>query len=95
MLTFIGDQLVAVRWHQWRYYMVDVQPAGAHKINATGILSDLSPTAGYPLVYNIELDPREEHPYLIASSQFVLGPMINAIAVYQKTLTIRIRLRRT
>ena len=85
MLTFIGDQLVAVRWHQWRYYMVDVQPAGAHKINATRILSDLSLMAGYPL-YNIELDPREEHPYLIASSQFVLGPMINAIAVYQKTL---------
>jgi arylsulfatase A-like enzyme len=73
MLTFIGDQLVAVRWHQWRYYMVDVQPAGAHKINATGVFSDFPPTAGYPLVYNIELDPREEHPYLIGTSQFVLA----------------------
>jgi arylsulfatase A-like enzyme len=86
LLTFIGDQLVAVRWHQWRYYMVDVQASGAHKINATGMLSDLLPTASYPLVYNIELDPREEHAYLIATSQFVLGPMINAIAAYQKTL---------
>jgi C-terminal region of aryl-sulfatase/Sulfatase len=86
MLTFIGDQLVAVRWHQWRYYMVDVQPAGAHKIDATGLISDLPPTAGYPLVYNIELDPREENPYLLATSQFVLGPMIRVIAEYQKTL---------
>jgi len=86
VLTFIGDQLVAVRWHQWRYYMVDVQPAGAHKIEATGVLSDLPATAGYPLVYNIELDPREENPYLLATSQFVLGPMIRVIAEYQKTL---------
>ena len=39
-----------------------------------------------PLIYNIELDPREEHPYLITYSQFVLGPMIRVIAEYRKTL---------
>jgi arylsulfatase A-like enzyme len=86
MLTFIGDQLVAVRWHQWRYYLVDVQPAGAGRIKATGVMSDLVPTAGYPLFYNIELDPREEYPNIMATTQFVIGPMMKAVSEYQASL---------
>jgi arylsulfatase A-like enzyme len=86
LLTFIGDQLVAVRWHQWRYYLVDVQPAGAGRIKATGVMSDLVPTAGYPLFYNIELDPREEYPSIMATTQFVIGPMMKAVGDYQASL---------
>ncbi len=59
LLTFTGDQLQAVRWRQFRYYLVDVTPSGFGASRQEGLAGAYRPLH-YPLIYNIEADPREE-----------------------------------
>jgi hypothetical protein len=56
MLTFIGPQLVAVRWKQWRIYLTDMHPTGIGPQRLTGTESANSAMGGDPKVYNIEMD---------------------------------------
>ena len=60
LLSFIGGDLVAVRWKQWRLYFTDVQPTGIGPQRQPGMLSSNAPMAGYPKAYNIEMDPHED-----------------------------------
>jgi arylsulfatase len=59
LLTFIGRDLVAMRWKQWRLYFKDMPLTGTgHQM-----LGDLyvgSTEVYYPLIYNIEMDPHED-----------------------------------
>ncbi len=60
LLTFVGSELVAVRWKQFRAYFVDVAPGRSGPGGATlmgGIGSGAAPMNGYPKVFNIESDP--------------------------------------
>lgn len=60
LLSFTGGQLMAARWKQWRVYFTDVHPTGSgpQRAGATGSAS--AALAGYPKVYNIEMDPHED-----------------------------------
>ncbi len=60
LLSFTGGDLMAARWKQWRIYFTDVYPTGVgpQRAGATGSAS--APMAGYPKVYNIEMDPHED-----------------------------------
>jgi arylsulfatase A-like enzyme len=60
LLSFIGADLVAVRWKQWRIYFTDIHPTGTGPQRQPGIYSASVPMAGYPKVYNIEMDPHED-----------------------------------
>ena len=60
LLSFIGPDLVAARWKQWRLYFTDIYPTGIGPQRQPGILSGNAPMAGYPKVYNIEMDPHED-----------------------------------
>ena len=60
LLTFIGADLVAVRWKQWRMYFTDVHPTGIGPQRQPGMFSASAPMAGYPKIYNIEMDPHED-----------------------------------
>jgi arylsulfatase len=60
LLTFIGADLVAARWKQWRVYFTDVHPTGIGPQRQPGMFSASAPMAGYPKVYNIEMDPHED-----------------------------------
>ena len=59
LLSFIGGHLVAARWKQWRIYFTDIHPSGGGSQREPGIFSANAPMAGYPKVYNIEMDPHE------------------------------------
>ncbi len=61
LLTFIGDKLVAVRWKQFRAYSIDAVPTGPGPARLGGVSGGAIPMNGYPTIFNIELDPREEH----------------------------------
>ena len=64
LLTFVGPDLVAARWKQFRAYFADVAPGRSGGGGATlmgGIGASAAPMNGYPKVFNIESDPREEH----------------------------------
>lgn len=67
LLSFVGNELVAARWKQWRLYFTDMQPTGIGPQREPGIFSTNSPMAGYPKVYNIEMDPHED---LIVAGMF-------------------------
>ena len=60
LLTFIGADMVAARWKQWRMYFTDIHPTGIGPQREPGMFSASAPMAGYPKVYNIEMDPHED-----------------------------------
>jgi arylsulfatase len=60
LLSFIGGDLVAARWKQWRIYFTDVYPTGIGPQRQPGPGSASAPLAGYPKVFNIEMDPHED-----------------------------------
>ncbi len=88
LLTFVGSELVAVRWKQFRAYFVDVVsgrsgPGGATLMGGVG--SSAAPMNGYPKVFNIESDPQEEHN-IGEMYNWVLGPLLKAVEEYKATL---------
>ncbi len=81
LLSFIGSDLVAVRWNQWRIYFTDIHPTGSGPQREPGIFSASAPMAGYPKVYNIQMDPHED---LVVGGLFgwVSGPALKAVDDY-------------
>jgi len=59
LLTFIGPDLVAVRWKQWRLYFKDMPLSGSGPQMLGGLYTGVSPMY-FPKVYNIEMDPHED-----------------------------------
>ena len=81
LLSFIGAELVAVRWKQWRAYFTDVQPTGIGPQRQPGVFSSSAQMAGYPKVYNIEMDPHED---LVVAGLFgwTSGPALKVVEEY-------------
>ena len=81
LLSFVGPDLVAARWKQWRLYFTDVHPTGSGPQRQPGIFSAMSPLAGYPIGYNIEMDPHED---LIVAGLFgwIAGPALKEVEAY-------------
>jgi hypothetical protein len=68
----LGAGMVAVRWKQWRMYFTDVHPTGIGPQREPGMFSASAPMAGYPKIYNIEMD--------------TAGPMLEVVEKYKETL---------
>ncbi len=85
LLSFIGGDLVAARWKQWRVYFTDVHPTGIGPQRQPGIFSANAPMAGYPKVYNVEMDPHED---LQVGGLFgwVGEPALEVVEKYKQTL---------
>lgn len=85
LLSFVGADLLAVRWKQWRIYFKAVHPTGIGPQRQPGPFSTSSNLAGYPLLYNIEMDPHED---LIVGGTFawVVGPALEEVQKYYATL---------
>jgi arylsulfatase A-like enzyme len=85
LLSFVGADLVAARWKQWRVYFTDVHPTGIGPQRDPGVFSANAPMAGYPKVYNIEMDPHED---LQVGAMFlwVAGPALEVVEKYKETL---------
>jgi arylsulfatase len=88
LLTFVGPDLVAARWKQFRAYFADVAPArsgwgGANLL--AGVGGSAAPMNGYPKIFNIESDPREEYN-IGAQYEWVIGPVLKAVEEYKASL---------
>jgi arylsulfatase len=82
LLTFIGDELVVVRWHEFRLYPKTfvsseqgLQGLGGHREEGNG----------FPMIFNIEADPREEDN-VMATNGWVMNQYLRLIGEYQQTL---------
>jgi len=85
LLTFIGADMEAVRWKQWRMYFTGVQPTGIGPQRQPGIFSSSTRMAGYPKIYNIEMDPHEDLQ-VGALFGWTPGPMLEVVEKYKETL---------
>ena len=88
LLTFVGPDLVAARWKQFRAYFADVAPARSGGGGATllgGVGASAAPMNGYPKVFNIEADPREE-ANIGEMYEWVLGPLLKAVGEYKASV---------
>jgi len=88
LLTFVGSDLVAVRWKQFRAYFADVAPGRSGAGGAIlmgGVGASAAPMNGYPQVFNIESDPQEEHN-IGEMYNWVLGPILKTVEEYKATL---------
>ncbi len=84
LLTFIGDEIVAVRWRQYRLYPKQfVSSAGNPAV--AGIGGYRAEGAGYPTIFNVEQDPREE-VNVNATTGWVIPQYMRVIGEYQKSL---------
>ena len=85
LLTFIGGDMVAARWKQWRVYFTDVHPTGIGPQREPGMFSASAPMAGYPKVFNIEMDPHED---LVVAGLFpwTAGPPLEEVKKYLESL---------
>jgi arylsulfatase len=59
LLTFIGQDLVALRWKQWRIYFKEMHMTGSD-FQRNGGLNTSSSNLYYPKIFNIEMDPHED-----------------------------------
>jgi arylsulfatase len=85
LLTFIGADLVAVRWRHYRIYLQDVVQAGNGYIGMGGTQANRLPRNGYPCLFNIEADPREEHD-TGPSESWVVGKYMPLVLEYYASL---------
>jgi arylsulfatase len=84
LLTFIGPDLVAARWKQWRLYFRDMHLTGTtHEM--LGDLFVASSEMYLPQVYNIEMDPHEDLN-LGGIHLWTLGPAFKFIKEYVESL---------
>jgi arylsulfatase A-like enzyme len=84
LITFIGDEVVAVRWRQYRIYPKQFvsAPGNPAMSGASGSRAEMN---GYPAIFNVEQDPRED-VNIAAYTAWVVGPYLKTIGEYQKTL---------
>jgi arylsulfatase A-like enzyme len=85
LLTFIGWQLVAERWKQWRVYFTDIHPTGIGPERLPGGGSASGSMAGYPKLYNIQMDPHEDHN-IASMFGWVFGPVYEEIRKYEESV---------
>jgi len=84
VITFIADRVAAVRWNQWRIY---TQNFGMSDNNPQlgGYLGYSNETAGYPIIFNIEADPREKRAVTIENT-WAVRPYAQMIGQYKASL---------
>jgi len=84
LLTFIGPDLVAARWKQWRFYFKDMALTGTGQQMLGGLYTTSSPMY-LPKVYNIEMDPHEDLN-VGGIYVFMAGPAYKVVEEYEKSL---------
>jgi arylsulfatase len=84
LLTFIGPDLVAARWKQWRFYFKDMQLTGTGQQMLGGMYVTSTPLY-FPKVYNIEMDPHEDLN-LGGITVFMASPAYEEIVKYEKSV---------
>jgi arylsulfatase A-like enzyme len=85
LLSFVGPDLLAVRVKQWRVYFTDVHPTGIGSQRQTGMFSATAPLAGYPLTFNVEMDPHEDINVGL-DFPWTWGPALKVVEEYKETL---------
>ncbi len=85
LITFIGDRIAAVRWNQFRIYPFEISTSETNP-RVGGYMGVQTDTAGFPQIYNIEADPKERVNIAHTGSGWVIGPYLQTIGAYLRSL---------
>jgi arylsulfatase len=85
LLTFINGELIAVRWRHFRIYLQEVIASGNGFTTVGGTQASRIRKNGYPNVYNIEADPREEFE-IGPEASWVVGKYMPLVGRYYASL---------
>lgn len=84
LITFIGDEVGAVRWRQYRIYPKEfIMTTGNPQM--MGLAGRRAEGNGFPAIFNIEADPREE-VNVVGTNAWVVGPYLKLVGEYYKSL---------
>ena len=84
LITFIGEDVAAVRWRMFRIYPKQfVHSPGNPAMN--GLAGTRLEGTSFPAVFNIEADPREE-VNVLGTNAWVIGPYLKVIGEYRTSL---------
>jgi len=83
-ITFIENEVAAVRWHQFRIYPKAFVPSSGNP-SRPGLGGHRAEMTSMPAVYNIQYDPQEQDN-LVATKAWVFRPYMQAIGEYYKSL---------
>ncbi len=83
-IAFLDGEISAVRWRHWRIYPKQIV-ASAGNPSAHGVYGYRVEGMGYPAIFNIMRDPREEMN-VVGTEAWVMGPYMKIVADYQATL---------
>jgi arylsulfatase len=84
LITFIGEEVAAVRWRNYRIYPKQFAPSTGNPA-MYGLAGIRQEGNGFPAIFNIEVDPREENN-VVGSAAWVIGPYLKLVGEYLKTL---------
>ena len=77
VVVYLGKEVFGVKWRDWKMMFKEL----------SNLAGDPIRTYGVPLLYNLLLDPKEEHPSLFADANFwVRYPASQVLAEHQKSL---------
>ncbi len=84
LISFIGDEIAAVRWRQYRLYPKEFITTTGNPV-MSGLPGRRAEGNGFPAIFNIEADPREE-VNILGTSAWVVAPYLRVIGEYKKSL---------
>lgn len=84
LISFVGEEVAAVRWREFRIYPKEFVSSRGNPA-MMGLASVRTEGTGFPAIFNIEADPREEVSVL-GTSAWVIGPYLKIVGEYLKTL---------
>ena len=84
LISFLGEEVAAVRWRNYRLYPHQFMSSTGNP-SMYGLAGARQQGNGFPAIFNIEADPREESNVL-ATSAWVIGPYLRVIGEYMKSL---------
>ena len=85
LLSFINGELVAVRWRHFRIYLQDVVQSGGGFSRQGGTAASRLRKNGYPNIYNIEQDPREQVD-IAPEASWLVGQYLPLVSQYYASL---------
>lgn len=84
LITFLGGRLAAVRWRAWRTYLLNTHLTDNNP-SLGGYMGYTNETSGYPMIFNIEADPRELRNRAMENT-WVVRPCMQVIGQYLASL---------
>jgi arylsulfatase len=83
-IAFIDGEISAVRWRHWRIYPKQIIASPGNP-SAHGVYATRAEGTGYPAIFNITRDPREEMN-VVGTQAWVIGAYMTIVGAYQESI---------